>query len=113
MGNLCIEVRQRRADALPANDRPDQRDSVLRVIGTGAQELDGPLPLIQGGTGVVVRVPVFLPEADGTRRYRALVQRFSVRLNRGRTSASGVGCDMSTRGMIGASKERVICDSKE
>ncbi|MEI7606349.1 MAG: ATP-binding protein [Rhodospirillaceae bacterium] len=54
-------------------DRPNQRDSVTRVIRTGAQEIDGPIPLLQGGTGVVIRVPVFVPEAGGARRYRAMV----------------------------------------
>ena len=52
---------------------PEQRDSVLHVIQTGVEALDGPLSLVQGGRGVVVRVPVFVPEKGGGRRYRALV----------------------------------------
>ncbi len=54
-------------------DIPTQRESVLRVIRTGRQEVDGPIKLIQCGTGVVVRVPAFVTGKDGVRRYWALV----------------------------------------
>ena len=41
---------------------PGQRSSVLRVKETGKPLVAGPLPLVQGGTGVIVREPVFVPE---------------------------------------------------
>lgn len=42
-------------------DLPSQWPSVQRVIASGKPKLDGPLVLIQGGQGLIYRIPVFLP----------------------------------------------------
>lgn len=42
---------------------PGQRAAALRVLETGKSWVAGPLPLVQGGVGIVARVPVFVPAA--------------------------------------------------
>ncbi len=44
---------------------PAQYAQVLKAIETRAPVLQGPVPLIQGGTGLIFRNPVFLDGADG------------------------------------------------
>ncbi len=41
-----------------------QSAAALRAVATGHAVVAGPLPLVQGGVGVVVREPVFLPATD-------------------------------------------------
>ena len=50
-----------------------QRDAALRARDTGELVLAGPLDLVQGGRGFVGRFPVFIPNADGTRRFWGIV----------------------------------------
>jgi len=45
---------------------PAQYAQVLKAIEQRAPVLQGPVPLIQGGTGLIFRNPVFLNGADGT-----------------------------------------------
>lgn len=45
---------------------PAQYAQVLKAIETRAPVLQGPVPLIQGGSGLIFRNPVFLDGADGT-----------------------------------------------
>lgn len=46
-----------------------QRDAVLKAVETGGAVLAGPLTLVQGGTGLVVREPVFVaPDQAGQPR---------------------------------------------
>jgi diguanylate cyclase (GGDEF)-like protein len=52
--------------------KADQREAVLRLIREHKPVLAGPLPLVQGGTGIIHRIPIFLPKADGTERYWGL-----------------------------------------
>ncbi len=50
-----------RAIGLNYMTNPVQRESVLRARDTGELVLAGPLPLVQGGTGLIGRFPVFIP----------------------------------------------------
>ncbi|NQD92280.1 PAS domain-containing protein, partial [Pseudomonas sp. CrR25] len=50
-------------------DRALQWPAVQRIIASRRPGLDGPLQLIQGGSGLIYRVPVFLPD----RRYWGLI----------------------------------------
>jgi PAS domain S-box-containing protein len=53
---------------------PGQRAAALRVMETGKPWVAGPLPLVQGGVGIVVREPVFLPSRTGEKpRFWGLV----------------------------------------
>jgi diguanylate cyclase (GGDEF)-like protein len=55
-------------------DVPDQYEAVLQAIGTQRTVVAGPIPLVQGGTGLVSRTPVFLRgEAGGDTRYWGIV----------------------------------------
>ncbi|SOE00594.1 sensor histidine kinase [Caenispirillum bisanense] len=44
---------------------PEQEAMVRKTIERRAPLLQGPVPLIQGGTGLIARTPVFLPASDG------------------------------------------------
>ncbi len=48
---------------------PQQRREAIFTRDTGRLTLAGPLQLAQGGLGVVSRLPIYLPEADGQRRF--------------------------------------------
>ncbi|GAB6067585.1 hypothetical protein JCM13664_09030 [Methylothermus subterraneus] len=52
---------------------PDQREAALRARDTGQPTVAGPLPLVQGGVGVLVREPVFVETESGERRFWGLV----------------------------------------
>jgi diguanylate cyclase (GGDEF)-like protein len=55
-------------------DVPVQYEAVLRAIGTRRTVVAGPISLVQGGTGLVSRTPVFLRgEAGGDTRYWGIV----------------------------------------
>lgn len=41
-------------------DLPDQREAVLRAINTRSTVIAGPVRLVQGGTGLISRIPIFL-----------------------------------------------------
>ncbi len=45
---------------------PVQYESVRKAIAARSSLLQGPVPLIQGGTGLILRTPVFLPAEDGS-----------------------------------------------
>lgn len=45
---------------------PAQYAMVLKAVESRAPVLQGPVPLIQGGTGLIFRNPVFLDDPDGT-----------------------------------------------
>ena len=51
-----------RALGLNYRNVPEQWDSVKRVVEGGVPVLIGPLPLVQGGRGLIYRVPVFLSD---------------------------------------------------
>ncbi len=44
---------------------PAQYEQVQKAIRTRMPILQGPVPLIQGGSGLIARLPVFLPDPDG------------------------------------------------
>jgi PAS domain S-box-containing protein len=50
-------------------DQPRQWPTVQRIIDSRQPMLDGPLPLVQGGRGLVYRIPVYLDES----RYWGLI----------------------------------------
>ena len=47
---------------------PQQRDAVLRVLREQRPVIAGPVELVQGGTGLINRVPILLPLPDGSLR---------------------------------------------
>lgn len=54
-------------------DVPAQREEVLAVRRSWRARVSGPVPLVQGGTGIVHRVPVLVPDASDTPHYWGLV----------------------------------------
>lgn len=55
-------------------DMPEQNAAVLRAISTRSTVIAGPLKLVQGGTGLLSRTPVFLRDAqDRDSRYWGIV----------------------------------------
>lgn len=48
---------------------PAQKETVLAVKNTGKTILTGPVDLVQGGKGIIVRMPVFTTSPSGTRQY--------------------------------------------
>lgn len=56
-------------------EHPVQREAALRARDTGKAVIAGPLPLAQGGVGVIAREPVFVPPAapGGEPRFWGLV----------------------------------------
>ncbi|MFN3918837.1 MAG: CHASE domain-containing protein, partial [Methylohalobius sp.] len=52
---------------------PSQRKAALRARDTGQPVIAGPLPLVQGGIGVLVREPVFVETSSGTKRFWGLI----------------------------------------
>ncbi len=58
---------------LDFNTFEPQRAAVLRVVRTGSMVVAGPVDLVQGGSGFVARSPVYINEADGTRRLWGIV----------------------------------------
>lgn len=56
---------------LDYRSHPTQSEAALRAAQTGQPVVAGPLPLVQGGSGLIVRKPVFLP-AEGPGEARPL-----------------------------------------
>jgi diguanylate cyclase len=54
-----------RALGLRYADLPEQNAGVLEAIATRRTVIAGPIPLVQGGTGLLSRTPVFLRDAQG------------------------------------------------
>ena len=52
---------------------PGQRETAIRARDSGRIVLAGPLQLAQGGTGLIARMPVVVPDAHGVRRFWGLV----------------------------------------
>ena len=52
---------------------PSQRDAVLRARDEGKAVLAGPVELVQGGTALIGRLPVFIPQQDGTSKFWGIV----------------------------------------
>jgi diguanylate cyclase (GGDEF)-like protein/PAS domain S-box-containing protein len=52
---------------------PAQRDAVLRARDEGKTVLAGPIELMQGGTALIGRIPVFVTEKDGSRKFWGIV----------------------------------------
>jgi len=50
---------------LDYRNHPQQRFAALQAIESGQTVVDGPLPLIQGGVGLIARTPVFVATAQG------------------------------------------------
>lgn len=53
------------AIGLDYRTHPSQREAAMAVVERGTSVVAGPLPLVQGGVGLVARQPVFLDEAPG------------------------------------------------
>ncbi len=53
-------------------DTPGQRDAVLRLIREKLPVIAGPLDLVQGGTGLINRIPILFTRPDGSQRYWGL-----------------------------------------
>lgn len=53
-------------------DTPEQRDAVLRLIRERQPVIAGPVKLVQGGTGLINRMPIQFTRPDGTLRYWGL-----------------------------------------
>lgn len=53
-------------------DNPEQRDAVLRVMREQRPVVAGPLNLVQGGIGLVHRIPIVFLQRDGSLRYWGL-----------------------------------------
>ncbi len=62
----------RAALGLDYRTHPKQRQAALKVLETGRLVVAGPLPLVQGGTGIIARSPVYT-EVGGKRRLWGLV----------------------------------------
>lgn len=54
-------------------DMPAQRDAVLRLMHEQRPVIAGPLQLVQGGVGIVNRIPIVFTQLDGSPRYWGLV----------------------------------------
>ncbi len=54
-------------------DTPSQRDAVLRMMREKRPVIAGPIELVQGGQGIINRIPVVFTQPDGTTRYWGLV----------------------------------------
>ncbi|CAA0110319.1 Signal transduction histidine-protein kinase BarA [Zhongshania aliphaticivorans] len=52
----------------PFADRPDQLKDLVRARETGDTVISGPFELIQGGQGLVIRLPVLLPNSISSRQ---------------------------------------------
>ncbi|MCB1704045.1 MAG: EAL domain-containing protein [Halioglobus sp.] len=52
---------------------PSQRDAVVRARDEGAAVLAGPVKLVQGGVGLIGRLPVFVPGEDGSSEFWGIV----------------------------------------
>jgi diguanylate cyclase (GGDEF)-like protein/PAS domain S-box-containing protein len=48
---------------------PTQREAVLMARDTSAPVITGPVNLVQGGQGLIIRLPVFLPRENGRREF--------------------------------------------
>ncbi|MDP3230445.1 MAG: diguanylate cyclase [Acidovorax sp.] len=68
-GNVISDIYPRvgneRALGLRYLDNPQQRGAVERAIQTRRTVVAGPIPLVQGGLGIISRTPVFLAHAPG------------------------------------------------
>jgi diguanylate cyclase (GGDEF)-like protein len=53
-------------------DTPTQRDAVLRLMREQRPVTAGPVELVQGGTGVINRIPIVFTQPDGSARYWGL-----------------------------------------
>lgn len=53
-------------------DKAEQRDAVLRLMRERKPVIAGPLNLVQGGLGIVNRVPILVPDAKGALQYWGL-----------------------------------------
>ncbi len=51
----------------------EQREGIERAYQTGDLVIAGPLDLVQGGRGLIGRLPVFVPEPDGQLRFWGVV----------------------------------------
>lgn len=52
---------------------PQQREGAERARASGDLVIAGPLDLIQGGRGIIGRLPVFIPQPHGGRRFHGIV----------------------------------------
>lgn len=53
-------------------DHPRQREAVLRLMREQQPVIAGPVDLVQGGTGIINRIPILFAQHDGTMRYWGL-----------------------------------------
>ncbi len=86
-------------------DLPEQRDAVLRMMESHRFVLAGPLPLVQGGIGLINRFPIYLPGTGGEpERYwglAAIVLRFDTLLEASGMLAGDGGVRYALRGRDG------------
>ncbi len=62
-----------RAVGLNYRDNPEQRSGAERARDTGELVLAGPINLVQGGYGIIGRLPVFTSGVDGSRPFWGIV----------------------------------------
>ncbi len=53
-------------------DSPTQKDAVLRLMREQRPVIAGPVELVQGGLGLINRIPILFTQQDGTKRYWGL-----------------------------------------
>lgn len=63
----------RKALGVNLEDVPEQRDGVIRLRAEWKPQVAGPLPLVQGGTGIIHRVPIIVADEEGSSRFWGLV----------------------------------------
>ncbi len=66
------EASNQKAIGLRYMDTPAQRDAVLRLMREQRPVTAGPLELVQGGVGIVNRIPIIFTRPDGSPRYWGL-----------------------------------------
>jgi diguanylate cyclase (GGDEF)-like protein len=62
-----------KALGLDYRQNDNQRDAALRARDSGAVVLAGPVDLVQGGSGFIARLPVFIDGGDETQRFWGIV----------------------------------------
>lgn len=86
-------------------DNPRQRDAVLRLMREQRPVIAGPVELVQGGLGIINRIPILFTRRDGTKHYWGLasvaVDPLPIFAKAGITTPSGEGMEYAMRGRDG------------
>jgi diguanylate cyclase (GGDEF)-like protein len=98
-------------------DVPDQRDAVLRLMREQRPVIAGPVQLVQGGTGIINRVPIVFTRPDGSSHYWGLVsvaidpRPVFERAGIGTASSAGLGFALRGKDGLGAQGEVFLGDA--